>query len=428
MGLKQTLDRLEQRFRILTFAHTMLPTMAALGMQLVAFALTARGLGVEQFGRYTAVLAVAAVGVELTGLGGMDLLVRAVARDHQRFGRYFGHMILSLLATWPLIVILGLAVCLWVMQLDLPAVWVAVALGAEILLSRLPASLEMIMVAHGDTVRAGWVRLANVLVRLATAALYFLIFSQHDLYGWILALAVAAVFVTVACHQVATRIYGRATWWWARDELGTGAVLCLTQVSASMQNNLDRMVLTRFASASDVGAYAAATRMLQLGLFPLQVATRITYPKFFAPERQGLARGRAYALKLVPPMLGVGLFSAGVVAAVSWVIPAVLGQQYAASVSTSMWLALALPFIAMQTPPADALVAAHLHSVRALIYGMASISFGFILLAGARLAGPQGLVAAFITGHMLLAAALWLAAYRARDPAASATARPELTT
>lgn len=433
MGLRQTLERLEQRFRVLTFAHTMLPTMAALGMQLVAFALTARGLGVEQFGRYTAVLAVAAVGVELAGLGSMDLLVRAVARDAQRFSRYFGHMMLALLATWPLIVGAGLAICLWVMHLEMPALWIAVALGSEVILGRLPGSLEMIMVAHGDTVRAGWVRLANVLVRLGAAALYFLALGRQDLSGWIFTLAVASVLVAVACHQVATRLYGRATWWWARDEIGAGTVLCLTHVSASMQNNLDRMVLTRFASASDVGAYAAATRMLQLGLFPLQVATRITYPKFFSAERQGLARGRAYALRLVPPMLGVGLLAAAMVAAVAWIIPTVLGSQYQSSVSTSMWLALALPFIAMQTPPADALVAANLHAVRAAIYGTASISFGFILLAGARLAGPHGLVAAFIAGHVLLAAALWLAAYAAREPAtatppASSEHSPEATT
>jgi O-antigen/teichoic acid export membrane protein len=415
VSLRALTRRLEERFRAVTFARTMLPTVGALGLQLVAFAVTARALGVEQFGRYTAILAIAAVGVELTGLGSMDLLVRAVARDATRFSRYFGHMILSLAGTWPLTVLVGTVVASEVLHIELAAAWVGLAIGAEVLLGRLPASLEMIMVAHGDTVRAGWLRLGNVLMRLAAATLYFVLLGQHGLQGWILVLACVAVVVTLACHWMASRLYGRADLWFARQELGDGALLCLTQAAASMQSNMDRMVLTRFASASEVGAYGAAGRMLQLGLFPLQVATRITYPKFFRPERQGLALGRAFAIRLIPPMLAVGALSALCVAAAAWVIPVVLGPQYQASVEMSMWLALALPFIAVQTPPADALVAANLHSVRAMIYAASSLGFGFVLLLGARLMGPQGVVAAFIAGHAMLAAALWLAAFLARE-------------
>jgi O-antigen/teichoic acid export membrane protein len=409
--------RLEQRFRMLTFLHTMVPTVAALGVQLLAFAATARGLGVEQFGRYTGVLAVAAVGVELAGLGTMDILVRAVARDKSRFSRYFGHMIIMLLASWPVIVLAGALVALWLMGLALPWPWLLAALAAEVLLGRVPANLEMMMVAHSDTVKAGWVRFVGAAARLAAAAIYFLLLDLHTLTGWITTLCITAAVVTTASFLWARLSYGPATRWFAKDEVGAGIVFCLTHVSSSVQNNLDRMLLTRFASSSDVGAYGAATRVLQLGTFPLQVATRITYPRFFAPENEGLARGRALARRLVAPMLGLGVVSALGVMAAALAIPHILGRDFDGSVQATMILAWALPFIALQTPPADALVAAGLHSVRAVIQWIASLSFGLALLIGVHLAGTTGLVLAYVFAQALLALVLWLAAHLWTDPA-----------
>src|SRR5689334_13263064 len=125
----------------MTFARTMVPTMGALALQFVTFAITARGLGVEQFGRYTALLAIVGIAVELVGLGGADILVRAVAREREAFRRYYGNMLLLGALTTPLVVAVGVAVAVGAMQTTVAWLPLVAALVAEILIARMSASL-----------------------------------------------------------------------------------------------------------------------------------------------------------------------------------------------------------------------------------------------------------------------------------------------
>jgi O-antigen/teichoic acid export membrane protein len=192
-----------------------------------------------------------------------------------------------------------------------------------------------------------------------------------------------------------------------------------------LQNNLDRMVLTRFGTAAEVGLYGAATRLLQLGTFPLQVATRITYPKFFHPDNEGLDRGTALARRIALPMLGLGIGGALFVMAAALAIPWILGLQYADSVPLVMILAWSLPFIALQTPPADALVAARLHAVRAAVQWGSALASALLLGAGAVLGGMTGLAIAYVVSHAAMAAVMWtmpgICARRARRAARKTT-------
>jgi O-antigen/teichoic acid export membrane protein len=409
------LQTLEQRFKLLTFITTMVPTMGALGLQFVTFAITARGLGVEQFGRYTALLAVVGIGVELAGLGGADVLVRAVARDRTRFKAYYGNMLVLIGASLPVVVALGVAVIAGVMQSSLSLLLIVVALCAEIAVSRMSASLELVMVAHNHTARAGWVRMSTVVVRLVLAAVYFVLCDMRALDDWIWLVLAQSMLVTVVYVILGARLYGKPVWRVLPDELGGGTLFCITQSARSMQSNLDRIVLSRYADEAVVGLYGAASRFLQLGQFPLQVVTRILYPKYFVHGANGIAASRRYALSVTPALLGVGVLSGLGVAVAALLAPKVLGAEYGGSVMLTASLAFSLPLMALQYPAADALTGGGRQGLRAIIYSLASVGFGFVLLGGVRLGGTQGLVWAFLVGHLLLALVLWTAAFMVRD-------------
>jgi len=414
-SLGNALQRLEQRFKLMTFITTMVPTMGALGLQFVTFAITARGLGVEQFGRYTALLAVVGIGVELAGLGGADVLVRAVARDKTRFHAYYGNMLVLLGASLPVVVALGVAVVAGVMQSALSVLMIVVALCAEIAVSRMSASLELVMVAHGHTARAGWVRMTTVVVRLLLAFGYFVLCDMRDLDNWIWLVLAQSTAVTLLYVWLGARMYGAPVWRPLPHEVSSGVLFCITQSARSMQSNLDRIVLSRYADEAVVGLYGAASRFLQLGQFPLQVVTRIVYPKYFVHGAQGIAASRRYALSVTPALLGVGVLSGLGVAAAALLAPHVLGREYDGSVALTVALALSLPLMALQYPAADALTGAGRQGLRAGIYSLSSVGFGFVLLAGVRLGGTHGLVAGFLCGHLLLALVLWATAFYCKD-------------
>lgn len=418
--LKQAMTlvrHLESRFKLMTFVGALMPTVSALAVQLVAFAVTARGLGVEAFGSYTAILAVTIVSVELVGFGGADLLVRAVSREPNKFASYFGNLLLLAAITLPVVVAGGVAVSVGFMQTQIDTWHVLAIIVGEVTLNRIAASVELIMVAHRHTVRAGWIRLTTAALRMFLALGFFVVFGLNDLNGWIELAFVQCALTAAVYLGLVIALYGRPHFVLKRQEWKAGGAFCVNQAARASQGNFDRIILGRFADAASVGIYGAASRVLALGLFPLQVVTRITYPNFFVHGKSGLAASRGYALKITPMLFGVGIASSIAVAAAGYLAPFALGKDFASMANISAMLGLALPLIALQYPPADALTGAGKQGIRAFISLCATFGFGLLMALGVKIAGISGLVAAFLASHACLAAAMWLAAFLVQDKA-----------
>ncbi|MFS0737031.1 lipopolysaccharide biosynthesis protein [Sphingomonas sp. 1P06PA] len=395
------------------FLAAMGPTGFALGLQFLAFAITARGLGVEAFGQYAAITALAAIAVEFVGFGGADLLVRAVARDAGRFPGYFGNMLLLIAMTLVPVALVALWIAIFSVQSTITVGLLALALLTEIMVGRVSSSVELAMVAHGHVFAASCVRVATAGTRLIAAALYFLLASGLD--GWIWVVATQATLLSLALLIVATRRYGRPAFRLQSGEFNTGFAFAVNQSARALQGNVDRVVLSRFAGDAALGTYAAGTRVMAIGVFPIQVMTRILYPEFFRRGAGGLAAARRYAVSKVPVMLATGLMSAGAVAAVAQLLPFALGRDFAESRWVAMWLALSLPLMCLQYLAADALTGAGFQHVRAMIYAAASIGFAAVVATGARLGGVPGLIAAYLGAHALFAIILWATAFLMRD-------------
>jgi O-antigen/teichoic acid export membrane protein len=149
-------------------------------------------------------------------------------------------------------------------------------------------------------------------------------------------------------------------------------------------------------------------RILQLGFFPLQVATRITFPRFFDPHHVGGRNGLRFAARVALPMLALGVGAGALVAVASALVPWLLGAGYAGAQVILMVLAVAVPIVAVQTPPADALIAANLQSVRAACYWFAVIVFIVLAWWGSVSSGAWGIAWAYIGTQALLTVSLWV--------------------
>lgn len=393
-----------------SFLLSLLPTVGALGVQLITFALTARGLGVEQFGQYTALVAIVGVAVELIGMGSADLLVRATSVTPDEHRPWLGTVIMWSALSLPLVLVGGTLLATGPLLIDIPWGHVAMALSGEVLQTRSLASVELILVAHRQVALAGWVRFVVFASRLALAALMFVALGVIDLQRWIEAVLVQSLLVTALLWGWLIKAHGAPMWSSHWGELGQGVTFAANQTARALQGNMDRMILSRYAEASALGAYGAATRFVQLGLFPIQVVTRMLYPRFFQKGADGAeAVWRFTCRTAMPALLGVGVMAGLAVAIAGQMAPWVLGESYASVVEITARLALALPFIAMQYPPADALTATGRQWVRTLISASAAVGFGFVLVLGAHWDGAQGVAHAFVFGHALLAGALWMA-------------------
>lgn len=401
------LSALGQRLRVPTFARALAPTMSALAIQLVAFVVTARGLGVSAFGVYTSILAVSVIANDMVGLGSNEVLMRETARDRSVFPRYFGHLLAMTFASLVPICLTAFVVAAALMQVPMAQGWLAMALLAEILTSRSMNHLESAMVAHGDAVRAGWLRLEAAAFRLAAALLYFGLLGQSDLTGWVLVVTLLAAAVMAYAYRLCVRRYGPPVHGLLRHEVRAGILLGLPQLAFSLLSNVDRAALARFVPAAEVGAYGTATRAMQIGLFPLQVGTRVTYPHFFSPQHSGARRGLHFALKVSVAMVLLGLVSMALVVAVSHAIPLIFGRDFSAAQPLLLMLAFSLPITGLVTPPADVLTSLNRQDLRAGCYLAVALAFVGGALLGARLHGAMGVAIAYVCAIGLLAAALW---------------------
>jgi O-antigen/teichoic acid export membrane protein len=393
-----------------SFLWSLLPTVGALGLQLVTFALTARGLGVEQFGRYTALVAIVGVAVELVGAGCADLFVRAVSINPAQHRPWLGTVMSWSGLSLPWVIVGGTLLATGPLLVDIPWGHVAMALAGEVLQSRSLATVELILVAHRQVAAAGWLRAGVFASRLVLAALVFGVAGVSDLHDWIEAVLVQSLLVSALLWWWIIRRHGAPTWHNHVGELGQGITFAMNQTARALQGNMDRMILSRYADASAVGAYGAATRFVQLGMFPIQVVTRMLYPRFFQEGAKGADRVAQFTWRTATPaLLGVGVMAGVAVAMAGHLAPWVLGESFRSAVETTARLALALPFIALQYPPADALTATNRQWARTLISTSSAVGFGFVLVLGAHVGAANGVANAFVLGHALLALALWVA-------------------
>lgn len=404
---------------LVTYVRALGPTGLALGIQFVTFAVTARGLGVAGFGVYAEVSALAAILIEVLGLGTTDVLVRAVARDPDRFADHFGALLAGLAISFPPVLALGLVILLWTAPAGPGLAVLMVGLAGEMIAGRASASAESVLVAHGEIAGAGLVRMIAAGTRLGAAIGFFAVSRALSLWVWVV-LAQAVVLALGLGVHVALR-YGRPRAGWSWQILRAGQAFALNQTARAVQGNIDRLILAAFADPVALGAYAAGARLLVVGLFPIQVLTRMLYPEFFRRGVDGIAATRRYALAQAPVMLATGYAALAAVVIVAQALPQVLGHDFAGSRDAAMVLACALPLIGLQYLAADTLTGAGHQGVRAVLAVVASAGSGAIMLAGVHLLGGiAGVVAGFIAGQALflvvLVAACRLVGRREKGP------------
>jgi O-antigen/teichoic acid export membrane protein len=390
------------------FVLTVGPTGAAALLQLATFALTARSLGPETFGLLAVVYGVAVIATDVAGLGADTAMVRDAALDPARFARAWGHALTLMLLSYLPVALAATAAAAWLSMPTFGLATVAALVFGEILAGRTTAAVELAMVAHGDAVRSGLVRLATAAARALTATLVFGLLGRSSASLWACATLAQSIALAAALLFAVARIYPAAILGIDRQIVRFGLLLMLNNLSRSLNGNIDRIILSSILAPVPLGIYASSTRLQLLGGIMNQAATRIFYPRFFRAAAGGAAPLRELTRAVAGRMALVGLLSLALIAAAAQALPLILGPAYSALPRIATGLAVASPFIALQYPPADALTASGRQALRTAIYLAAAAASAGLLAFGALLAGVWGAVVAFVLVQVALAAALWL--------------------
>jgi O-antigen/teichoic acid export membrane protein len=331
-------------------------------LQLIAFVLLARALGVQAFGAFSGALALATLLSPLVEMGGYSLIVRDIAAKIP-VSRALGNTLLLGILTLPL----SLGLLLAIKPFALPDVtWqvvLCVAL-AELLGARLLALVTAVHVAQGVLWRNAILEVTAGVVRLGLVGVLILSEGRIELWSWLY--LAQTLMVGMGAIAWVWHSWGRPTARWIemRSRVRPGLHFAVGLAAQSAYTDLDKAMLPRLAGLADSGIYASAFRFLTVAFLPLNAFLGAVYPRFFETGQHGYDHARRLAWRTLRVTAGYGLAALLVLWVLAPLLPFLLGSEFADSVNALRLLAVVLFIQSLYYPFADALTGSGRQEVR----------------------------------------------------------------
>ncbi len=394
-----------------------LRTLAQAGV----FLIVARVLGIEAYGAYAAVLALAGGLGSFAGFGVSVLMLRDTARDANAFAAAWGRTLAALALTAP-VLWLAYGLTAWVaLPGDIP--WAVVAwIGvAELIFA--PIALVAMHAYHGHERigRAARLVLAPVLPRLAAALLLvplaLWLAPGMRLQAWAELYALAAASAAAYAMWLVRRdlsVDFRPIWADLGRSLREGWAFAVGGAALRLYADIDKTLLARLSTLEAAGAYSVAYRVTDMASLPLNSLLAAAVPRVFRAGEQGAHHAARYALRLLPLPLAYTAAIGGVLYFIAGWLPWVLGPSFALAVEALRWLAwlplISLPRLFMQT----ALIGGDRQSLLAAVLGVGAALNILLNLWAIPRWGWQGAVGATYAAEIAMSGILILSIPRWR--------------
>jgi O-antigen/teichoic acid export membrane protein len=330
---------------------------AGMGLRAIAqagvFLIVARVLGVEGYGAFAAVLAIAGTLGSFSGLGTQILLVRDVARDTTCFAEAWGRTLAAIAISTPTLLCLY-ALLAWAV---LPAgiSWAAILfIGlAELFFAPLVLAGVNAYQGHERIGRAARLVLAPILPRLAGALallpLALILAPPLRLPAWAVLYALAALVAAGYALRLVHRDLGlplQADPRGLARHVREGIAFAFGGAALKLYADIDKTMLARLATLEAAGAYSAGYRVMDLAQVPLVALLTSALPRFFRAGETELGSVIRYGWRIVPIPLLYAVFVGAAMFACAPLLPLAIGTSYQSAVTTLQWLAW-LPLIGL---------------------------------------------------------------------------------
>jgi O-antigen/teichoic acid export membrane protein len=328
--------------------------------QAVVFIVVARLLGIEAYGAYAAVLAIAGSIGCFGGCGIQTVMLRDVSRDPTAFPLAWGNTLIVMGLSFP--VLMGFyLLCAKLFLPDEISRNVVICIGiAELLFSPLSQAGINAYQAHEHLGKSAWLTLTPILSRLTGTltllAIVRLAPSAPPLELWAELYATTAILAAMYTVRLVNRDLGRPQWpkiTKTFTNLHEGLIFAFSGTALKLYTDIDKTMLARLAGLEAAGLYSAAYRVMDMASIPIIALLTTSLPRFFRASR-GHAQGQSIILwHLLPAPIcyatGIGLV---VFFTAAW-LPNILGASFLPAVSAVQWLAwlplLSLPRLFLQT-------------------------------------------------------------------------------
>ncbi|WP_448383848.1 oligosaccharide flippase family protein [Desulfosoma sp.] len=323
---------------------------AAMGLRIVGqsfvFLIVARMLGVEAYGAYAAVLALAMTMGALNGLGVSVVMLRDTCRDVSTFQEGWRRTLAAWVLASPLLFAVYVVIAWKVLPKNIA--WsVTGCIGlAEIIVSPLLLFIIQAYQGHEHLGRAAHFVVTPILPRTLAAGLLvaagFWFSDSVRLPLW----AALYLFASICgagygLRRVRRDLKASVTIQWRgmKNAIRQGWPFTAGDATHKVYVDLDKVMLARLSTLEAAGSYSSAYRVVDMVAVPLFSFFTAAAPRFFRVGQEGLGSSFGYALRLLPfPMLyaltaSIALFLS------AEMMPWLLGPTYSPAVEALRWLA-----------------------------------------------------------------------------------------
>ena len=323
-----------------------------MGGQMVVFLVVARVLGVESYGAYVAVLALASAFGGLAGFGANALLVRDVARGRLSFPDALGRTLAGIWVSVPPLLLTYLLIA-WLMLRGVVSWIPIVAIGfAEVVLAPLLFTAVSAYQAHERMDRAAWMVIIPIIPRgigaLAMVALVQVIPPAWYLPLWSLLYAIAALLAVSYAFVWVRAELGRAAdmpWSLVLKLWREGYPFSIGGMALKIYSEIDKTMLVRLSSLETAGIYSAGYRVVDMANVPLRALLSSAMPRFFRAGADSHCHALGYALRMAPLPMAYAAAIGMAMYLLADILPWILGDEYGQSATAVRYLAF-LPLVA----------------------------------------------------------------------------------
>lgn len=413
-ALKGSLERFAAPFRLerVMAANIAVKAASDVMVKVARFALViaaARLLGPDDFGLYSFAFAVGSMLAVFSDLGLHLHLAREVALGQRPTGESLGEAVAGKLLT-SAVVLAALAAAFVLYPRPASVRWLLVLAGVYMLGQSWCELWNHLFRGLQSLGQEAALNLLNTLVGTAAGLAALLAGGgAHALYAVLLATAMAtnvAAFMRVQGRGVTP---ARPSWRVACDALIRAYPLGVAILLSMVYFRIDLVLLERMRGDAEVGAYAAAYRLLEGLLFIPAFFMAALYPALSgASLRSPADLGRLRSAGLHWMFLLSGLLVLVLLGAAPWALRILYGEPYAGAVTILRVLALALVFMFPNYVLTHLLVATGRQRWNALIAGACVVvNVGLNLPAIRRFGALGAAVTTVVTEAVLFALAIY---------------------
>lgn len=388
----------------------LLGQVTKLGLQAAYFVILARMLGVQEFGLFSALLAIAAIVAPFSNLGASLVMAKAVARDKSAASAEWTRTLVYTLAggTFTAGILVPLTPIVTPQGTSMMSLFLIVI--AEVIGVKLVENAGYLWQSLGTTKALATLPTLINLFRLVAALLVFTTQTSVELSSWafIYFIATMPLAIVVSWHTSMKIGLSRSRLRPNRSTTIDGLQYAMGLSSQSIHNDIDKTMLARMVSTSSAGVYSAAYRLVDMAYAPIRAVAAASFPHL---NREG-AGGIRGSLKIVR-RLGLAVIVYAFIGAIALyacapLAPILLGTEYAASILVVQGLAVLILLRAATFLAADTLTSSDNQGVRTICQisvAALNIVANIILLP---VFGIWGAIATTIASEALLAIMLWL--------------------